>query len=80
VPFRPGLGAEGITFDRLPEETSIRIITMDGQLAKTLITKPTGDVFWDLTNDDGTSVVSGIYLAIIEKNGERKRLKVVVQK
>jgi hypothetical protein len=80
VPFRPGLGVEGITFDRLPEETAIRIFTVDGRPVKTLVTKPGRDTLWDLTNNDGNPVASGVYLAIIEKDGGRKRLKIVVQK
>lgn len=79
-PFRPGQGATGITFDQLPEATSIRLLTVDGHPVKTLTTDTEGKVQWDLTNDDGTPVASGMYLAILEKGGGRKRLKVVVQK
>ncbi len=80
VPFRPGLGADGITFDRLPEDTPIQIFTIDGRPVKQLTTKSTGDVLWDLTNDAGNPVASGVYVALIEKNGGRKKLNVVVQK
>lgn len=80
VPFRPGYGATGITFDRIPAETTVRIYTIDGRPVKNLTTNTEGSVLWDLTNDDGSPVASGVYLAIMEKNGGRKRLKVVVQK
>lgn len=79
-PFRPGLGAAGITFDRLPEDTPIRIFTMDGQRIKTLTTVSNGSALWVLTNDDGASVASGTYFALIDKNGGRKKIKVTVQK
>jgi chitodextrinase len=80
VPFRPGLGAAAITFDQLPEGTSIRIFTAVGQAVKSLATDATGRADWDLTNDEGQPVASGVYVAVMEKNGGRKRLKVVVQK
>lgn len=80
VPFRPGHGANGITFDRISAETAVRIHTIDGRPVKILTTNTEGAVLWDLTNDDGFTVSNGVYLAIMEKNGERKRLKVVVQR
>lgn len=78
-PFRPGLGASGITFDQLPEDSSIGIFTVNGQRIKTLTTASDGSIFWDLTNDNGSSIASGVYLALIDKNGNRKQLKVLVQ-
>ena len=80
VPYRPGLGVEGITFDRLPEETTIWIFSIDGRPVKTLTTSPLGHVLWDLTNDDGSPVTSGTYVVLIDRNGARKKIKVVVQK
>jgi hypothetical protein len=47
---------------------------------KSLATDATGRADWDLTNDEGQPVASGVYVAVMEKNGGRKRLKVVVQK
>ncbi|MBL0058093.1 MAG: carbohydrate binding domain-containing protein [Elusimicrobia bacterium] len=79
-PFQSGRGADGITFDRIPAETTVRIYTLDGHPVKTLISTTGGAVLWDLTNDEGNPVASGVYLAIMEKNGGTKRLKVVVQK
>lgn len=80
VPFRLGHGADGITFDHLPAETPIHIFTIDGRPVKTLVTDSDGKVTWDMTNDDSNTVMSGVYVALIEKNGERKKLKVVIQK
>lgn len=80
VPFRPGIGATGITFDRIPAETAVRIYTIDGRPVKTLTTNTGGSVLWDLTNDNNNQVASGVYLAIIEKDGNKKRFRVVVQK
>jgi hypothetical protein len=64
----------------LPEGTPIRIFTAAGQSVKSLAADDTGRVDWDLTNEEGQPVASGVYVATMEKNGARKRLKVVVQK
>jgi hypothetical protein len=80
VPFRPGIGAEGITFDQIPEGSSVKIYTIDGRPVKTLSTDTAGKALWTLDNEEGSSVVSGVYMAVIEKAGARKKIKVVVQK
>lgn len=80
VPFRPGRGVTGVTFDRTPEGADIRLFNNDGRLVKTLAGNSSGVAIWDLTNDDGQPVASGVYVAIMEKNGGSKRFKVVVQK
>ncbi len=80
VPFRPGIGAEGITFDRIPEGSSVKIYTVDGRPVKTLSTDTAGKVLWTLDNEEGSSVASGVYMAVIEKAGARKKIKVLVQK
>lgn len=80
VPFQPGRGSDRITFDRIPGGASIRLLTMDGRPVKTIVANADGVGEWDLTNDDGRPAVSGVYLAIVEMNGEKKRLKVVIQK
>jgi hypothetical protein len=79
VPFRPGIGAEGITFDQIPEGSSVKIYTIDGRPVKTISTDTAGKALWTLDNEEGSSVVSGVYMAVIEKAGARKKIKVVVQ-
>lgn len=39
----------------------------------------TNAVLWDMSNDDGQSVASGVYVAVSEKDGAIKRIKFVVQ-
>lgn len=79
-PFHSGLGATGITFDRLPEESSIKIFTMDGRPVTSLMTNASGEVLWLLTNDEGTPVASGVYVAAIKKDGSTKVFKIMIQK
>lgn len=43
----------GITFDRIPEGTNVRLFTVDGRPVKTLTTDADGKTTWDMTNNDG---------------------------
>jgi ligand-binding sensor domain-containing protein len=53
-----------LTVDGLVENSSIRILTVDGRLVRALTT-PGGRVgFWDGRDDDGRTVPSGIYLVV----------------
>jgi phosphodiesterase/alkaline phosphatase D-like protein len=79
-PFRPGQGAPGITFDQLPTQTTVKLYTTSGVMVKTLTTDSYGQVMWDITNAEGSSVSSGVYLAVIEKDGARRVMKVMVVK
>jgi hypothetical protein len=69
-----------ITFTRLPKECTIRIFTVAGDLIRTL--KKNDDspyLRWDLRNEAGVPVASGIYIVHVEAPGiGSKVLKVVV--
>jgi len=68
----------GITIDGLSSGTSIRIFDVAGRHVKTL--QATGlSVSWDLKNDSGDLVTSGIYLFVAEDaGGDRRRGKFAV--
>jgi hypothetical protein len=77
-----------IHFIRVPHEATIRIFTASGELLRTLkanqFASPgglTGDVAWDLRNDRGRGVVSGIYLYQVETaDGRTRKGKFVIIK
>lgn len=59
-----------VTFSNLPEDISIKIYSLSGQLLRSLNTddkdSPTSPYLrWDLLNEDGLRVASGLYLAIV---------------
>ena len=60
-----------ITFANLPVNTRVKIFTTSGHLAKDLGTV-SGQVPWDLTNDSGDKVGSGIYLYLITDSAGNK--------
>lgn len=63
-----------VTFSNLPEEVTVKIYTLSGTLIRTLTTEdkatPTLPFLnWDLQNEDGLRVASGMYLAIVSAPG-----------
>jgi hypothetical protein len=57
-----------VTFDQLTEGTTIRIFSIAAQHVKTLNTQSSTSVQWDLTNENGATVASGIYLFLVTNN------------
>ena len=60
-----------ITFDGLPANSTIKIFTISGQLVRSL-SASTGGIAWDLKNDSGSKVASGIYLYLITNDQNQK--------
>jgi hypothetical protein len=58
--------------------STVKIFTVSGRLARTL-SAPGGSVLWDLTNDSGEKVASGLYLTLITDNeGNKTRGKLAI--
>lgn len=72
-PFVADGSANAITFANLRQQTRVQILSEHGKVVKTLLKNGSnGDLDWDLTNDSGDAVASGIYLyRIIENEKER---------
>jgi len=70
-----------VTFTHLPNKAKIRIFNLAGVLVRTIEKDDEGQFQrWDLANDSGLPVASGLYLAYIELSdlGESKILKVAI--
>lgn len=62
-PFVLNQGADVITFANLQQGNKVQILTSRGQMVKTLYkNESNGDLEWDLTNERGDNVASGIYI------------------
>jgi hypothetical protein len=69
-----------VTFDNLSVNSSIKIFTVSGHWIKTLPTSSTS-VTWDLTNDSGDKVASGLYVYLIrDDQGQKKTGQLAVIK
>jgi len=67
-----------ITFDQLTPGSSVKLFTVAGNWVKTLDTS-TGSVAWDLANNDGDKVASGVYIYLVtDSNGQQTRGKLAV--
>ncbi|OGR96916.1 MAG: hypothetical protein A2902_00780 [Elusimicrobia bacterium RIFCSPLOWO2_01_FULL_64_13] len=83
-PYRPTLAthkADGIVFDQLPASTIIKIYTLAGDLVRQL-KDDNGDgvIGWNAKNEDGQDVASGVYFALLNGGGDKRTMKVAVQR
>ncbi len=59
-----------VTFINLPEEVTIKIYTLSGQLLRVLSKNDASPFMnWDLKNKDGLRAASGVYLAVVSSPG-----------
>ena len=77
-PWKSTSGSDHITFDQMTTNTTVKIFSASSRLVRTL-SAPTGDVAWDLTNDSGDKVASGIYLYLItDTDGNKTKGKLAI--
>lgn len=78
VPFKPQRGDLEITFEGLSKDCSIRIYDIAGNL-KYFEKHLDGCWHWNVTDDGGRPLESGVYIYIITDNkGEKKTGKIVI--
>ncbi|MCU0641130.1 MAG: Ig-like domain-containing protein [Candidatus Margulisbacteria bacterium] len=78
-PFKPGAGHTQVIFTNLSAQCTIKIFTLTGDLVRTIpVTDGTGQAGWDVKNDSGEDVASGLYLYVIANSAEVKRGKLAV--
>jgi len=72
-------GSESVMIAGLTREATVRITTINGILLRTL-TEQNGDggVLWDLRNQNGNRVASGIYLYYITNGAQQKKGKFAI--
>jgi concanavalin A-like lectin/glucanase superfamily protein len=79
-PYRSDIKPEKeVSFDRVPAQATIRLYDISGQLIKTI--KKDSQVpwvRWDLKNESGSHVASGVYIYIIRANGQERRGKIAI--
>ncbi len=69
-----------VTLDNLPQNSTIKIYTVYGQHLKT-IPSASNMVSWDLANESGEPVTSGVYFyRITTEDGQKTRVMIAVVK
>lgn len=72
-------GCSGVTFTRLTLRATINIFTISGEKVRAIEKNSNTDgVGWDLRNESGSKVVSGLYLYVIKGEGSTKAGKLVI--
>jgi len=79
-PFRPSQGHTILTFSNIPSDSLLRIYDFSGEEITTLRANASGMAPWDAKNDSGQLVASGVYFVVIEGNGDKKTIKVAIQR
>ena len=78
-PCNLGKGCTSVTFTRLTMDATIRIYTISGELVATIKKSSSIDsIGWDLRNNGGRRVASGLYIYIVTGNDDIKRGKLVI--
>ncbi|MBI3550469.1 MAG: T9SS type A sorting domain-containing protein [Elusimicrobia bacterium] len=67
-----------VTFDHLPASARVRVYTLRGNLVLDGEANAAGILTWGATNPNSRSVASGIYLVVVESNGQREVRKLAV--
>ncbi len=78
VPFRKSDGHSRITFTNLPENSTISIASVSGTIVFTKAGAGPGDWIWDVKNDKGGDLASGVYLYSVESKGGTSQGKIVI--
>jgi hypothetical protein len=72
-------GCNGVTFTRLTLKATISVFTVSGEKVRTIEKDSNIDsIGWDMRNDSGSRVASGLYLYVIKGEGSTKQGKVIV--
>ncbi len=79
VPFMPSRGDTDITFTNISSLCTIKIYTLNGELVKTIEnTSGIASYPWNVTNDRGERLGSGVYLYMIKNDKSKKKGKLII--
>ncbi|MCX5781102.1 MAG: T9SS type A sorting domain-containing protein [Elusimicrobia bacterium] len=76
-PFKPnsGLGHRIITFSRLTDYTKLKVFNIAGEMVyETEANTPRGELAWNVVNNSGESLASGVFIYLIMNNNGHKKI------
>ncbi|HNR67517.1 MAG TPA: S8 family serine peptidase [bacterium] len=78
-PYRAGIDGQNIVFANLTREAEITVFTLDGRPICQLFEEDgDGGVEWDVCNEQGDAVATGIYLYQVRSGDQRKMGKLAI--
>ena len=79
-PYRPEQHGDGVVFKNIPAGSTIRIADVNGDFVKELLTAEGVDVVWNVTNNAGNKLASGVYLYYVISKGAIAQGKLAIIK
>jgi flagellar hook assembly protein FlgD len=80
-PYVTSEGHTDITFTDLASSCTIEIYTLERELVRTISeTDGDGQAVWDVRNEKGEAVGSGVYLYVIKSSQDSKKGKLIITK
>jgi hypothetical protein len=80
-PFNPATASRGMVFESLMAGSTIDIYTITGEKVIGLVdSTEVGSIVWNGNNEAGSKTASGIYVAVIKKGTEVKKIKIAVER
>jgi hypothetical protein len=77
-PFKPGSGHHQVTVYNMAPRGTLTITTVTNEVVKILNGNPSGIVTWDVTNENGRSLASDVYLCYYKDDEKVNRFKFAV--
>jgi hypothetical protein len=77
-PFRTSEGHTNITFTNLPPESRLIVATVSGSIVRRVDGIGPENWIWDVRNDNGGELASGVYLYVVEYRNGSSRDKLMV--
>ena len=79
VPFKPAMGHTRIRFTNLTQTARIMIYALSGIIIKTIYKSDGNDfIDWDVKNNKGEAVFSGVYFYVVRNSLETKTGKLMI--
>jgi len=80
-PYKPSKhGNKGITFTNLRQGDRIRLYTITGEMIYDAKVSADGNFVWNVQNNSGNKIASGVYVYYIESRGSKIKGKVAVER
>lgn len=78
-PCRVSQGNNQMVFTNLPSEVELEIYTLDGQQVREVYENDSsGEISWDLRNQDGEIVASGVYFYLLRSGDDYRVGKLII--
>ncbi len=79
-PVRVYNGDSAVNFDNVTEQLKLVVFDLNGRTVRELeIENSGGRYVWDLSNDEGSKVASGVYFYVVANHsGEKRRGKLAI--